>query len=259
MRLTVQQCLEAIRAHTRALAAAAETDLDARVEHCPDWSMADLVWHLIGVHRFWNAVARDLPAAEPGEVADENRPPDDQLTAELLRGMETMLATLGAADQDAGCWTWGLEQNVGFITRHQVQEAAVHHWDAVNAGHGADPWEIDPEVALDAVDEILTHSLPNVRWPSTDTDGLGGTLWFRATDGVGTDSDAWQIFDGDHPGTLSHRTFRLGEEPAVEGPSLGGDVDPAALLLWLYNRVGGPTQHWQGEARLLERFEAIAG
>ncbi len=258
MLLTVEECLAAIDLHTRGLAAAAETDLEARIEHCPGWSMADLVWHVIGVHRFWNGVATDLPVDEPAEVSEDDRPADDQLTTELVRGMETLVATLRSADQDAACWTWGLDQDVRFITRHQVQEAAVHHWDAVNAGTGADRWTIDPEVARDAVDEILTHSLPNRRWPSADTGGLGGTVWFRCT-GTGTGApDAWHVVDGEVPGTLAHRSYRAGEEPVVLGPAVGAEVDPATLLLWLYERVGEPGP-WQGESAVLDRFLAIAG
>jgi len=260
VQLTVEQCLVAIESHTRALAAAAETDLDARIEHCPDWSMSDLVWHLIGVHRFWNKVATDLPADEPDEVSDQDRPADDLLIAELLRGMEAMVATLRAADQDAACWTWGLEQNVRFITRHQVQEAAVHHWDAVNAGRDAEPWSIDPVVAMDAVDEMLTHSLPNERWPADDVDGLGGTLWFCACLDPVPEADSWHVFDGDLPGTLGHRTYHLGERaPQIEGPSLGAHVSAGDLLLWFYERIGEPGDSWEGEPRLLERLTAIAG
>ena len=40
------------------------------------------------------------------------------------------------------------QQDVAFVTRHQVQEAAVHHWDAVNAA--GDALVIDPAVAADS-------------------------------------------------------------------------------------------------------------
>ena len=53
MTLGVEECLAAIETHTRGLAAAADGNLDARVEHCPDWSVADLVDHLTEVHAFW--------------------------------------------------------------------------------------------------------------------------------------------------------------------------------------------------------------
>lgn len=260
MRLTLEQCLSAIETHTRGLAAAAETDLGARVEHCPDWSMADLIWHVIGVHRFWNGVATDLPSTEPDEVPEQDRPADGALIPELLRGMELMVATLRNADQGAACWTWGLEQNVGFITRHQVQEAAVHHWDAVNAGPGAAAWTMDPAHAADAVDEMLTHSLPNERWPSEDTDGLGGTLWFCASRDRTGEGDTWHVVDGDLPGTLRHRTYHRGEAPLeITGPSLGSHVRAADLLLWFYDRIDAPGQGWDGELHILDRLKAIAG
>ncbi len=256
MRLSVDQCLTAIETHTRGLAAAAETDLTARVEHCGDWSMADLVWHVIGVHRFWNGVAAELPADEPGEVPEHDRPEDDALIGELLAGMETMVATLRTADQDAPCWTWGLEQNVRFITRHQVQEAAVHHWDAVNAGQDAAPWTIESLVAADAVDELLTHSLPHSRWPSSDTEPLGGSIWFCADDGEA--AETWLIVDGEQPGTLGYR--HSGSDPEVTGLSVGGHGSAADLLLWLYDRIENPCVdgRWNGDTGLLDRLRAIA-
>ena len=57
-----------IRRHSAGLAAAARDNLDARVEHCPDWSVADLVWHVSGVHWFWGTIAGELLTGLEGIV-----------------------------------------------------------------------------------------------------------------------------------------------------------------------------------------------
>ncbi|MFL6157856.1 MAG: maleylpyruvate isomerase family mycothiol-dependent enzyme [Marmoricola sp.] len=240
--LPVEDCLAAITAHTRGLAAAAEGNLDARVEHCPDWSVGDLVWHLASVHWFWENVARLRPSTAPEDLERPGRPADEDLVATLLTNMSQLVDTLRASDQNAACWTWGLEENIGFITRHQVQEAAVHHWDAVNATRSGS-WEMDPAVAADAVDEFLTHSVANRRWPEKDAAPLGGTIAF----------DPWRISDGAQPGTLTHEGSGSGSD-VITGRGTASD-----FLLWLYRRIDDPCslQPWHGDSTLLERFRAF--
>ena len=58
------------RADTRFADAAAQTVLAkgwaARVPGCPDWSLADLVWHLAEVQHFWAWMVRTrAPAVIP--------------------------------------------------------------------------------------------------------------------------------------------------------------------------------------------------
>ncbi|MCX6396112.1 MAG: maleylpyruvate isomerase N-terminal domain-containing protein [Propionibacteriales bacterium] len=238
-RLPVEDYLAAIRSHTQGLAAAAEGNLSERIEHCPDWSVADLVWHLTCVHWFWNEIARDRLLDEPDDLVRPQRPADTDLVGALVAGVEVLVATLRDADQQAPCWTWGLEENVGFITRHQVQEAAVHHWDAVNAT-GAGTWSMDPVVALDAVDEFLTHSVANVRWPMPDAAGLGATVTIPVNGARVT------ISDGDVPGTVSHTVT----------PNDGAGNRAADLLLWLFRRI--PDDRVEAEPRAaLERFQRL--
>lgn len=220
MALSVGDCLGAIESHTRGLATAAEGHFEARIEHCPEWSMSDLVWHLAQVHWFWNQVALHRPTEAPEELVRPERPADGDLLATLLANMTAMVDTLRAADQSAPCWTWGLEENVGFITRHQVQEAAVHHWDAVNAV-GSGPWEMDPVVAADAVEEFLTHSVANRRWPRPDVAPLGTPLEIPMPGQLVT------VMDGPDTGTLTH---------AVTASDRPGNA-ASSVLLWLYGRL----------------------
>lgn len=218
-RLSVEDCLAAILSHTHGLAAAAEGNFEQRVEHCPDWSVADLVWHLTSVHWFWNEIAHHKPVQEPDLVRPE-RPTDVELIPALLAGVADLVDTLRSADQHEPCWTWGQEENVWFITRHQVQEAAVHHWDATNAA-GSDQWEMDPVVAADAVEEFLTHSVANPRWPMPEVEPLREPLVIPMAGELVT------VTDGPLKGTITH-SVATSDAPG----------NPASdVLLWLYGRV----------------------
>lgn len=259
-RLDLDQCLTAIEVHTRGLAEAAQGSLGRRVQHCPDWSVADLVHHLTEVHTFWEYVARERPLDEPAAVPDLLRRPDDELVPGMIAAMEALVATLRSADQGAACWTWAEEQTVGFITRHQVQEAAVHHWDAANAARVR--WEMDPLAAIDAVEEFLTCSVANPKWPMPDAEPLGGSLWFCACLTPHPRCPVWHVTDGDVLGTLALTTYD-GEAPEPGGGCHGDHVDPAALLLWLYRRrpdddpeILGPLDA-EGRA-MVERFRALS-
>jgi hypothetical protein len=156
--------------------------------------------------------------------------------------------TLRTADQSAACWTWyPLQQDVAFITRHQVQEAAVHHWDAADATGAI--WTIDPQVAADCVDEFLEFSLSTEVDPADPLPPpLGGAFALVAAD-VGV---SWSVRDGSTPGTL-----------AVDGAA-AATVDEAVpvieataadLLLWLYERTEIDTS--PVPAVLIERFRAL--
>ena len=67
---------------------------------------------------------------------------------------------LRTADGTVPVWTWAPQQDIAFIRRHQVQEAAVHHWDAVRAAGGQ--LAIEAPVAADSIEEFLTFSVPTL-------------------------------------------------------------------------------------------------
>jgi uncharacterized protein (TIGR03083 family) len=158
MSLSVDECTSAIARYSTALADAARGNLDARVEHCPDWSVADLVEHVTEVHWFWRTIAAETLDVPPDEDRRPPHAPHDRLVDAFEAGAREIVDVLAVADQSASCWTWfPSQQDVAFITRHQVQEAMVHAWDAANAA--GRPLDLDPTLAADCVDEFLTTSL----------------------------------------------------------------------------------------------------
>lgn len=136
-------------------------DLDVRVPSCPDWSLRDLVEHLVEVHRFWAAAVVAGPREKPPAVAPAVAPADDPLSADLLArsaaATEELIAALRTAGPAAGCWTWWGDSDVpmtsGAVARHQVQEAAVHAFDAQLATGTVQP--VPAVVALDGIAEFI--------------------------------------------------------------------------------------------------------
>ncbi|MFD0226762.1 maleylpyruvate isomerase family mycothiol-dependent enzyme [Streptomyces hirsutus] len=151
---------------------AGSPDLDVRVPSCPDWSLRDLVEHLIEVHRFWAGAVAAGPSEKPPTVA----PADDTLSADLLArsaaATQELIAALRAAGPAVDCWTWwgdsGVPTTSGAVARHQVQEAAVHAFDAQLAT--GTPQPIPAVVALDGIAEFIgvSHGTAGP-WPHEPT------------------------------------------------------------------------------------------
>jgi len=225
MTLDVATYTQAIADHSAAIVVAASGHLDEPIEHCPGWTMADLVQHLTEVQWFWATVVEQRLQDRPhdGRPTDIGRP---ELIDRFSRGAEHLVRVLGESDQETRVYTWApKQQNVAFVTRHQVQEVVVHHWDAAHAA-GAD-FGIEPDVAADSIEEFLTFSVSNDDDP-IDPPGvtLGGSLGLQCTD----IDRSWTVSDGDAPSTV-----RFVEGVGPETPRFA--ATSSDILLWLYSRV----------------------
>ena len=130
----------------------ASTDPAARCPTCPDWSAADLAWHLTEVHYFWAGILAQKVLTEAGlpavEAAKPARPSviSDILT---LRAEATakLCSELTDRNDEEPCWSWWpSDQTVGFTRRMQTYEATMHRVDAELAA-GVPVSAIAPEVA----------------------------------------------------------------------------------------------------------------
>jgi uncharacterized protein (TIGR03083 family) len=143
-------------------------DLGARVPSCPDWSLCDLVEHLTQVHRFWAAAVVAGPSEKPPDVAPADDAPSAGLLARSAAATQELITALRAAGPAAGCWTWwgdsGVPMTSGAVARHQVQEAAVHAFDAqLTTGT---PQPIPAVAAIDGMAEFISISYGTAGpWP----------------------------------------------------------------------------------------------
>jgi uncharacterized protein (TIGR03083 family) len=225
MQLDAHVLTNEIAEHSRRLAEAAEGHLDAPIEHCPGWTMEDLLRHLIETHWFWATIARDGLTQPP-----DSRPAPSEgrefLIDDFLNGAQNLVEVLRDADQSRAVWTWAPGQrDVAFITRHQVQEIVVHHWDVAHATGAS--FEVDPLVASDSVEEFLSFSV------STDVDpaepvrpGLHGPFALVCSD----IERGWTLRDGAMAGTVRFSASVTADTPQLRATS-------TELLLWLYSRI----------------------
>jgi len=149
--------------------AAGQAGPDTRVPGCPDWSVRDLVAHLGEVQRFWAAAVAAGPAtAPPAEDQVHDIEPGDDLIGWSAASTDELVRALSEAGPARPCWTWwpesGAPTDSGAVARHQVQEAAVHAFDAQEAAGRGEPLPAD--VAADGLGEFLTVGMATMGpWP----------------------------------------------------------------------------------------------
>ena len=234
--------LAAIRRDSdRFYAVAGGADPSGPVPPCPDWTIADLVWHLGEVHWFWGTDV-ELRASAPDEM-EQGRPTRPVEYGELVAWgraqADRMIQLLEATPDDVPVWTWALNEsdhNVGFIRRHQVQEAAVHRWDMEMAATGQ-PQPLEPDVAADSIDEVLAITLP---WGVRPDKLLSGSVHIHCTD---TDGEWFVHADG--------RVERKHEKGDVALRGAASD-----LLLTIYKRIPLDGIEVVGDASVAEEIIA---
>lgn len=212
--------------------------LSTRVEACPEWSTADLLWHLAEVHDFWRTIVGDHRDTWEG-YQQPVRPADDELVAFYREGLAATLEVLAAADPQQANWTWSNDHSAGFVIRRMAHETAVHNWDAQQAA-GNDA-AVDATLASDGIDEFLTHMLGD---GSVDREPVGGSVHLHCTDVAGE----WTIRPSEAHG------FEVTREHAKGDAAIRGAASDILLALW--RRRGIETVDVVGDASVAARFVA---
>jgi uncharacterized protein (TIGR03083 family) len=150
----------------------------AAVPACPGWDVAELVWHLGEVHRFWSEIV-ERRLTDPSGVRIE-RPVDAQLLPWYRAGLDRLIDVLRANDDTVPVWTWSPRNDVGFVVRRMALETLVHRVDCEEAA-GRKPM-IDARLASEGVDEFLAHC---ALWRAADAERLGGSVHLHCTDVAG--------------------------------------------------------------------------
>jgi uncharacterized protein (TIGR03083 family) len=225
-------------------------DPTSPVPTCPDWTLADLLTHLGGVHRWASHHVATLARARvPGSELGL-KPPDDPkaLPDWLDEGIEPMVTTFRGADPDAEVWGWGADRHARFWPRRMVHETAVHRADAAITA-GVEP-AIDAAIAADGIDELLVN-LPHAAYfaPGVgELRGGGESIGLRATDSDAT----W--FIKLHPGG-----FAWDWSAATADVTARGSAEDLLLLLYGRRAADDPARFVRtGDLAVLDRFIANA-
>jgi uncharacterized protein (TIGR03083 family) len=175
------EMIAGIRNFSEAMAVAASKDLSARVEHCPEWLVRDLVVHIAGVQWFWANIAEQR-VTDRSQLASPSGLPEGREPIEWFREQTgRLVGALSTCPDDTHLWTWWeLAQNAGWAKRRQLNEVVIHGWDAANAvstdSFGADP--IPTDMAIVGLDEFVDVMSKDLR----DDHPMPKPLRLRATD-----------------------------------------------------------------------------
>lgn len=236
--------LDALRRDADGLAAAiGAIPLDTPIPSCPDWTAADLLFHVGEVHHFWGSVVAGRLQSPEG-YEQPARPPDAQLLGWYAGTNEALIDALTEAGDDTEVWTWAddpNDHNVAFVLRRMAQETAIHRWDAECAA-GNTAYEIEPEAASDGIDEFLFHFLNT----QADPTPWEGSVHIHCTDVAGE----WLIVPDDEDQPLVSREHAKGAA-ALRGPA-------STLLLALWRRIGLDQVDVVGDAGVAARFIAAS-
>lgn len=234
-------------------------DAAAPVPTCPDWTIADLAWHLTEVHAYWagilEAEAQTDDEAEAVEAAKPERPADLAGTLELFEDETASLLTeLLGRDDDEPMYFWlDTAKTVGSTRRMQALEATMHRVDAeLAAGVASAP--IDPVLAADGV----AHAF-EVMWAWWGT--LPG-FTFAPTVGrvalLASDTgDSWVVQPGRWRGTgESGKEYDVPGAVLAEGEAAANVTGTAEeLMRWLWGR--GPRPAASGPTGDLEALDEV--
>ncbi|GAB2720077.1 maleylpyruvate isomerase family mycothiol-dependent enzyme [Kitasatospora kifunensis] len=234
-------------------AIAAAPSLDVQVPTCPEWTLSDLVQHLGEGRRAWaatiaagpDATAKSAPQGDP--TAPKER---EALLAWLAASTQLLLDALREAGPDRGCWTWWgnsqSPQTCGAVARHQLQEIAMHTYDA-QLTVGA-PQPLPDEVALDGVEEFLsTICTTTVAWPHEPA----------AVDYHATEGRSWRNWLSDD-GARVARLPAPGTTPAADEAPDAADASArgtaSELVLAFYDRIPFDSLKLDGNPHLFEQL-----
>jgi uncharacterized protein (TIGR03083 family) len=225
------------------------TDLRARVPACPDWTAYDLVVHLGNVHAWAATIVETGRAA--AEQNDEPRSTKPRVVSQWYAGKaEDLYEVLRAAPADRPTWNFAYGAGVaGFWQRRQLHETTIHRLD-LDLAAGRDPGTVDPRVAADGVDEVLTvfaHRMAARGHPAR----LDRPLTITASD----TGDAWLV----SPPVRDHGSSMVPAQPSTspaEHPPVVVRRRPAVLERGdgVVDRVEGPAEALY---RLLWRREVL--
>lgn len=200
-----------------------ETSPNSAVQACPGWTATDLAVHTASVHRrvaHWCTVR----AEKPERWADAT-PSDAHAPWGWCRdAVELVADALVQIGPDEAVWSWTERQNGGFYHRRMVHETVLHRWDAQAVT--ATPPPIDPAVAADGIDELMSVGM-RFRGDGSPIPYPAGSVSYLAVD----TGHRWSLVAVDGVlGIGRDEAAITGTDATVTGPA-------SAILLALWGRA----------------------
>ncbi len=237
----------------------AQADPEAQVPTCPEWTAADLAWHLTEVHLFWAAILAQDPKPSDLAVIEASKPqrPDTIAATLSIREQATtdLVHQLQNLGDDVPRWSWWEpDQSVGFSRRMQTYEATIHRVDAeLCAGVPVSP--ICEPVAAGAIDHVV--DVMRAWHPDFSSPSVIATADIRASD----TAHRWIVeiahWSGADPDTGQHSSGTFlrrspgpnpGATPGTENVTATGSVNDLALWVWGRERAATAPITIEGEA-----------
>jgi uncharacterized protein (TIGR03083 family) len=229
--------------------------LDAHVPTTPDWTVRQLIAHQAMVHR-WAAASVRGQTVDPDALEREGRKQSDPV--EWLRdGAIEIVQAIHDAPEDLEALVFLRDAPAAkpFWARRQCHETTMHAVDALSAALGrypkADDTWIDPAIAADGIDELLTGFITRSKSRLRSEEPL--TIGVRPTDA----DRAWLVHVSPEPAVterlVSIRASSLGPARPAESADVVLEGSCVALYLTLWNRSDevvpeGGFDIWAGSA-----------
>jgi uncharacterized protein (TIGR03083 family) len=255
--------------------AVATADMRAAVPTCPGWRVIDLVKHLGNVH------ARTATILETGQRAPEqnDRPRSSRpraVSGWYLGKAGDLYEVLRHTDLTEPCWNFAFGSGVkAFWSRRQLHETTIHQVDLdLASGRGAvdgsgivGPLPIEPAVAADGIDEVLTvfahrmHSrghAARLERPLAITATDTGDHWLVAPQPRRTSSPqlpaqaTGSVAESVHPLPPSVERRRVSAEAVQD--RVTGTADVLLRLLWKRLPVDDREVHVDGDAARVRAY-----
>ncbi|MCM6773735.1 maleylpyruvate isomerase family mycothiol-dependent enzyme [Nocardia sp. CDC159] len=227
----------------------AELYLDADpatpIPTCPDWTLANLVAHVGGGHRWAAAMITDRATEflDFAQVPEIRRPREVAAAAAWLReGARVVIDAIDATGPEVPVWTpFSQPRPSEWWVRRRLHETTAHRADALLAlGREVD---LDPALAADGISELLgLMAMGSPRFGTPLDEGI--TLSLHATD----DADHWRIrrsgsvieWDADTAPTTAELAATAADlflvllrRIPVEQPRVRISGDPSVVTTWL--------------------------
>ncbi|MFI7064730.1 maleylpyruvate isomerase family mycothiol-dependent enzyme [Kribbella sp. NPDC050124] len=230
--------LEQLRAESARLGEVARMGLEPAVPSCPGWTVESVVRHVATVYLHKVEVLRlgALPDPWPPDFGTRD-------ALELYDEARTAIVdALVAAGTERETWTFNPDDKTsGFWFRRMALESVVHRIDVEQAHDVVTP--IDPELALDGIDEVLYPNLGGPWWEEGDTEHP-----VDAAVRITADGRSW--------------TVRADATSVVVSQGAEGDVaaeifgSADAVFLWLWGRLDASVIQSAGDEGVVREFRA---